>query len=391
MLPTREAARPLPSAARRIVIKVGSAVLVGDGPSVVDRPVFTQLVAAVAQLQREGRECLLVTSGAVALGRRLVQTPARPGESLSRKQALAALGQPALMELYARELSFHGLHAAQILMTREDLDDRRRYLSFRETLRALARIGGCVPVLNENDTLSSEEIRFGDNDRLAALVAGAWDADLLIILSDVSGLCDADPRTHAAARRLSEVDAEDPALEALCPLPQGGGVGTGGMLSKVQAARIAGQQGVHTVIAPGRQSAVIEQVLAGEDIGTLFRGARGRRSKRKDWLRFASIPVGTLTVDVGALRALASEGRSLLSAGVVEVTGDFLPGATVAIAGPDGHVVAHGLALYGADDCRRILGRHSDTIHELLGYSAGPNVIHRDDLVFLAEREDPPA
>lgn len=377
--------RALPTRPKKIVIKIGSAVLVGDGLSVVDRPIFARLVAEIATLSRAGHQLLVVSSGAVALGRRLMGFTSRAGETLSKKQALAAIGQPALMELYSRELYFHGLQAAQILMTREDLDDRQRYLSFRETMRQLKLMEAAIPVLNENDTLSSEEIRFGDNDRLAALVAGAWDADLLIILSDVPGLCDEDPRINPNAQRISKLPADDPSLATLGGDASSSGVGTGGMRSKVEAAKIAGEQGVSTVIAPGRASDVLSKIIDGRDIGTLLQACAERTSKRKSWLRFASIPVGTLLVDDGAKRALIEKGGSLLAAGLREVSGDFLPGATVAIAGSDGQPFAHGLALFGADDCRRVIGKRSDELEEALGYSASPNVVHRDDLVLLSD------
>ena len=374
--------RDLPNL-RRVVVKVGSNVLVGEARTTIDRRVFVDLNASLAELATQGREVILVTSGAVALGRRLLGRAPSAEETLSTKQALAALGQPALMDLYAHELSAYGVLPAQLLMTRDDLNARERFLAARQTLRSLLAFQNVLPIVNENDTLSSEEIRFGDNDHLAALVAHLHEADLLVILSDVVGLCDKDPRHHADALRLPVVSAEDASLEALCTPAQTPGVGTGGMRSKILAARTAAATGVPTLIAPGRQAGVLTRAIAGEDIGTLLLPSSPRLGARKAWLRFASRPAGTVVVDEGARRALLHAGKSLLARGVLSIEGTFPPDSVVAIVGPDHQPLAQGLIAYSAEEARAITGHRSEEISAILGFSRGQALVHRDDLVLL--------
>lgn len=369
-------------AAKRVVVKVGTRVLLGDGHPVVDRGVFVRLVQSIAdEVQHRGRRLVLVSSGAVGLGRRRLPE-ARQTRSLAYLQALAALGQSALMQLYEHEFAFHDLLVGQVLLTQADIDDRRRFINARHTLRLLAEELGAVPIVNENDTVANEELRLGDNDRLAALVSNLFEADLLVILSDVAGLMTADPAEDSAARRIPEVSADDPALEELVwrsPV----GPGRGGMASKIAAARMAASAGVPTVIAPGREPDVVSRVLAGEDLGTLFTPASDAIGSRRHWLRHAVTASGRLLVDAGAVRALVVHKKSLLPSGVTGVEGQFGVGSAVDIAGPDGEVVARGLASYAAADVERIAGRNSSDIFGVLGYKTTDEVVHRDDMVLV--------
>ncbi|TVR01225.1 MAG: glutamate 5-kinase [Deltaproteobacteria bacterium] len=380
------AAREAIPRARHIVVKIGSNVLLGHGRSRLDRRVFCDLVHHLAAaLDDSGRRIVLVSSGAVALGRRTLAAsavpPPGPETSLTDKQALAALGQPALMHEWAVEFAHHDRRVAQILMSRDDFHVRERFLNARRTLRRLLSFPDVLPILNENDTLSWEELRLGDNDHLAALTTTLVEADLLVLLSDVSALHDADPREHPEARPIPVAFADDPALQTLCAPPDRNGVGTGGMRSKVDAARSAAAFGVPTVIASGKDPGVLAAVLAGQPAGTLLVPREQRLSARKAWLRFGRRAEGALRVDDGAVRALRHQGRSLLPRGITHVEGQFEPGAAVDIIAPDGTGVARGLAAYGSDDLRRIAGHHSDDIASLLGFSAGSAAVHRDDLV----------
>ena len=370
--------------ARRVVVKIGSNVLVGGGAGLVNRRVFCSLVEEIALLDRHpDRRIVLVTSGAIAVARRRLGIDKPPGgEPLSRKQALAAIGQPALMHLYAGEFELYGKQVAQVLVSPENLGERERFLNARNTLRELADVPDVVPIINENDTTSTAEIRFGDNDHLSALVAPLVDADALIILSDVDALYTADPRVVHDAQRVDLAWADDPALRALAVPPDPNGPGSGGMSTKLKAARVAGANGIPTVIAPGRLPGVLQAVLNGEPVGTLFI-PRERTSARKNWLAFASRPAGVLTVDAGARAALADQGRSLLSVGILSASGEFTAGATVDIASTDGAVFARGIAHYSSREIAVIAGQPSERISELLGYSNGGAVVHRDDLALV--------
>ena len=362
--------------AKLLVVKIGSALVV-DGAA--PRAGWLASVAAdVAAARARGTAVILVSSGAIALARRTLGL-VQPRLRLEEKQAAAAVGQIRLAQAWAAALSGHGLTAAQMLLTQEDTEDRRRYLNARATLTTLLGLG-CVPVINENDSIATAEIRFGDNDRLAARVAEMVGADRLLLLSDIDGLYTADPRADPAARHILEVAALTPAIEAMGGEPPPG-YSSGGMRTKLVAARIATQAGCAMAIALGSTLNPIEAVLAGARC-TWFLAAPEGRSARKRWIAGSLQPLGTLTVDGGAARALA-DGRSLLPAGVRAVSGAFGRGDPVNVLTPDGSAVARGLCAYAADDLRRIAGHRSEEIEALLGWRGRDEAIHRDDLVLL--------
>jgi glutamate 5-kinase len=296
-------------------------------------------------------------------------------------QAAAAVGQMGLVQCYESCFRRHGLHTAQVLLTHEDLADRQRYLNARATLRTLLELG-TIPVINENDTVVTDEIKFGDNDTLGALVTNLVEADALILLTDQAGLYDADPRTSPQAKLIEEADALDERLAAMA-----GGTASmlakGGMLTKVQAARRAARSGAHTVIADGRLDQVLERLALGERIGTLLKAHTVPLAARKQWLADHLTVAAKLKLDAGAVRALQRDGKSLLPIGVVEVAGDFERGEVVACVDPDGREVARGLVNYSASEARRILRRPSGEIAAILGYMDEPELIHRDNLVLL--------
>jgi glutamate 5-kinase len=391
------AARERLGRARSVVVKVGSNVLVGGGVGAINRRVFTALVESISNLmQMPDRRVVLVTSGAVALGRRRTGRSQVAGveETLSVKQALAAVGQPSLMHLYSEEFAFYGRTVAQLLLTREDVDDRERFLSARSTLRELASMPGVLPIINENDTVANAEIRFGDNDQLAALVAGLVEADLLIILSDVAAIYDRNPSKHPDARPIGTVYADDPALLEIAEPPAAGSYGTGGMATKVRAARIAASYGTPTIIAAGRETDVLGRILGGDVVGTLVVPHGLTLTSRKAWIRFGTRPQGVISIDDGAETAVRGLGKSLLPKGITGVSGDFRAGAAVGIINPEGNEIARGLAAYSSDDLRRIQGHHSNEFNALLGFHNGDVAVHRDDLVLvdqLPAADDHPA
>jgi glutamate 5-kinase len=359
------------------VIKIGSALLTNAGQG-LDLAAISGWVRQMAQLRRLGVEVVLVSSGAVAAGMQRMGFKARP-RALHELQALAAIGQMGLVQIYESAFQQHGLHTAQVLLTHDDLAHRERYLNARSTLRTLVGLGA-VPVINENDTVATEEIRFGDNDTLAALVANLVEAELLVILTDQRGLYNKDPRLHTEAEFVSEGKAGDPALEQMA-----GGAGTlgrGGMRTKVLAAAKAARSGAGTIIVSGREEDVLLRVFAGESVGTYLMPAQGRLVARKQWL--GHLPVrGRLTLDAGAVKVLREAGRSLLPVGVTGVDGNFERGEMVACLSPEGQEVARGLVNYGAADTARIIGRASDKIESILGYLDEPELIHRDNIVLL--------
>ncbi len=364
---------------QRWVIKIGSAMVTGDGRG-LDRAAIAAWARQIAELRAEGREVVIVTSGAVAEGMARLGWSERP-ESLPKLQAAAAVGQMGLVEAYAEGMARHGAQSAQILLTHEDLVDRSRYLNARSTLRTLLGLA-VVPVVNENDTVATDEIRFGDNDTLAALVANLVEADVLVILTDQPGLFDSDPRKHPDARLLDEVEAGDPRLESMAS-PEGGRLGRGGMYTKVLAAKRAARSGAATIVAAGSEADVLCRLAAGESLGTHFRPASNRLAARKQWLAGHLRVQGRLEVDAGALRALAEQGRSLLPAGVTAVSGEFDRGELVSIAGPDGREFARGLVNYPSSDAARLVGRSSREIAEIIGYREENELVHRDNLVLL--------
>ncbi len=364
---------------QRWVVKIGSAMVTGDGRG-LDREAIAAWARQLAELRREGREILIVTSGAVAEGMARLGWDERP-ESLPKLQAAAAVGQMGLVEAYAEGLARFDTHSAQILLTHDDLVDRERYLNARSTLRTLLDLG-VVPVVNENDTVATDEIRFGDNDTLAALVANLVEADMLVILTDQPGLFEADPRKQPDAKLLAEVTAGDPALESMAS-PEGGRLGRGGMYTKVLAAKRAARSGAATIVAAGSEADVLCRLAAGEPLGTHFRPATNRLAARKQWLAGQLRVRGQLRVDSGAARAVAEQGRSLLPVGVTAVSGQFARGELVSIVDADGQEFARGLVNYPSSDATRLVRCSSQTIAEAIGYREENELVHRDNLVLL--------
>jgi glutamate 5-kinase len=374
-----EAKAPLLKRARRVVVKIGSNVLT-DAAGLHPRR-LPALVGELAQLART-REVVVVTSGAVAAGRsRLAGTSRR----LEWRQAAAAIGQPSLMARYERAFARHHRVVAQILLTHADLTDRRRYLNARHTLRTLLQ-AHAIPIVNENDTVAVEELKFGDNDNLSAMTATLVDATLLVILTDVPGLFSADPRRDRRATRIAVAAADAPDLTDMAG-PAHRGVGTGGMASKLAAARKAAAAGIATVIANGRQRGVLAAVFdPARDVGTWLLAPGDRLTGRKHWIAHVLHPTGTLHCDAGAVRAVVSGGRSLLPAGVRRIEGNFAVGDCVRVVGPTGHEIARGLVNYGAPEAAKLQGADSRDIERLLGYKGSDELIHRDDLVLGAPR-----
>ncbi|AEP13118.1 MULTISPECIES: glutamate 5-kinase [Chloracidobacterium] len=375
------AARAALAAARRIVVKVGSNVLVEPEVGLVEA-VLRHLVGQCLALRAGGRTVVIVSSGAVACGMTYLRTHHLPlGRDLSFKQAAAAIGQPFLMRYY--EQAFAPVPVAQVLLTYDDARDRERFLNARHTLRTLLTLG-VVPIINENDTVATAEIKFGDNDFLSALVANIVDADLLVLLSDVDGLFDRDPKQYPEARQLSFVPEVTVATLELASSGKSA-FGTGGMQSKLTAARTAARFGVTTVIVNGRASNILERVIAGDDVGTLFPPATAALGGRKRWIA-ALRPKGTLTLDAGAVRAVVTQGKSVLPSGIIRVTGRFAAGDVVACCDEQGREIARGLTSYSADETETIRGLKSSEIAQRLGFRAHDEVIHRDDLVLTGER-----
>ena len=366
--------------ARRIVVKVGSSVLTDRGTL---RPrVFTEIARQVSQLREQGRDVVVVSSGAIAIGSRELGWDG-PGRSIPEKQAAAAVGQIGLLEIYRKRFARHDQRVAQVLVTRSGLQDRERYLNARHTLVKLFELG-VVPIVNENDTVATEEIRFGDNDNLSATMVDLVAADLLVLLTDVDGLFREPPREGQRKPPLIDVVEKIDASVRAAAQGSNHAFGRGGMATKLEAARVAARGGAATVVCNGRTRDVLVRVAAGEALGTLFR-AGNRLASRKHWLAFTTRTRGELVVDEGAARALVERGRSLLPAGVTEVRGRFGIGDPVACVDSEGRELARGLAAYASDEIRRIAGQTTGKIPQVLGYSNGDEVIHRDDLVLIQE------
>ncbi len=364
---------------RRIVVKLGTSVLTG-GTHHLDRPQMVELTRQCAALHGQGVEVVVCTSGAIAAGRAKLGFPRLPS-TLASKQMLAAVGQSRLMYMWESFFDIYGIPVGQILLTRADAEQRRRFLNARDTLHALLE-HRIVPIVNENDAVATEEIRVGDNDNLSALVSILVDADLLLMLTDQPGLFTADPREHPDAELIREVRQIDASLRALA----GGtrtGLGVGGMATKLQAADVARRSGVDVIIAAGSAPNVILRAAAGEAVGTRFPALETPLESRKRWILAGPAPAGTIVVDAGAARALRSHGRSLLPAGIVAVQGDFERGDTVTIQEAQGPTLARGISRYDSQDLRRIAGHHSDEIETLLGYAYGPVAVHRNDMILL--------
>jgi glutamate 5-kinase len=365
---------------RRWVVKIGSSLLTDEGRGLA-RPAIEAWVEQMARLCQRGTELVLVSSGAVAEGMARLGWSDRP-HALYELQAAAAVGQMGLVQTYETSFQRFGLRTAQVLLTHDDLSSRRRYLNARSTLRTLLKLK-VVPVVNENDTVAMEEIRFGDNDTLAALVANLVEADLLVILTDQEGMYDKDPRGNPDAVLLNEVKAEDPLLEAMAG-GTAGKVGRGGMVTKVRAALRAARSGASTIVAPGRRAGVLDSIGAGDVVGTLFIPSQAPVAARKQWLASHMQLRGKLVADDGAARVLRESGRSLLAVGVKAVEGEFSRGEVVACVDLQGREIARGLVNYNSDETRKIMGQPSERIESLLGYVDEPELIHRDNLVLTA-------
>lgn len=365
--------------ARRWVVKIGSALITADGRG-LDREGLRAWVDQVADLIEDGHEVVLVSSGAVAEGMKRMGWQRRP-EALHELQAAAAIGQMGLVQAWESCFQRRGLHTAQVLLTHDDLSDRRRYLNARGTLRTLVSLG-VVPVINENDAVANEELRFGDNDSLAALVANLVEADLVVLLTDQQGLYEADPRSNPDAQLVRVTAATAPELDAMAG-SSGGALGRGGMFTKLRAARLAGRSGAATVIAGGREPQVLARLAQGEELGTLLLPGQEPEAARKRWLAGQLQVRGQLQLDDGAVRVLRQAGCSLLAVGVRGVGGNFRRGELVACVDPAGREVARGLVNYSADEARRIQGRPSSEIVEILGYVDEDELIHRDNLVLV--------
>ncbi|MFB6372104.1 MAG: glutamate 5-kinase [Bradymonadaceae bacterium] len=378
------------SEARHWIIKIGSSVFLRDERH-VDRPTFAGLVRDVDALLRQGHRVTIVSSGAVALGRERLGWPEVDGDSdITDQQALAALGQSRLVQMYESELSHYDRKVAQILFSRADLDDRERFLNARRALRRVHQFGA-VPIINENASVATEELRFGDNDRLAAMTCGVEQADLLVLLSDVDGIYDVE-ETEGGERvygdRLSAIGVGDTKLDEIAG-PSDSDVGTGGMVSKVIAARMAARVGAPTVVAPGKRPGILEGLQEGRDLGTYIDpGERDELAGKKVWLGAGARAVGTVYCDAGARRAVVEQGASLLPSGITEIEGEFGEGGVVELRDEAGELFARGVAVYGAEDLREIAGRHSESIEEILGYRIFDCTVHRDSLVLLSGSEN---
>jgi len=363
---------------KRWVIKIGSSLLTDNGRGLAVEAI-DGWVEQMVELQRAGYELLLVSSGAVAEGMTRLGWKKRP-HALHELQAAAAVGQMGLIQAYESRFQQYGLRTAQVLLTHDDLADRQRYLNARSTLRTLLELG-VIPVVNENDTVTTEEIRFGDNDTLAALVANLVEADLLLFLTDQEGMYNGDPRKHPGAALIPEAQAGDRQLEAMAG--DGGVLGRGGMLTKVRAAARAARSGTLTVIVSGREDRVMQRIAANEPLGTRLNPANAPLAARKQWLAGRLQVRGSLTLDEGAAKVLRGAGKSLLPVGVTGVQGNFERGDLVACYAPGGEEVARGLVNYNASESGKIIGLPSDRIEEALGYVDEPELIHRDNLVVL--------
>jgi len=374
------ASRDLLKTVKRVVVKVGTSTITYPNCSRnfarIDR-----LARELSDLHNRGKEIILVSSGAVAVGVERLKLAEKP-RTIPGKQAAAAVGQGVLMNTYEKFFAEYGQTVAQLLLTRQEVLDRHRYMNSRNTFQALLE-QGVIPIVNENDTVALDDLKIGDNDNLSALVAGITDSDLVVILSDVSGLYTANPQTHPEATLVSEVAEITSAVEESAG-GAGSGRGTGGMATKIQAAKAAVNSGIHLVIASGAERDAITRVLAGEEVGTWFRAKETRLHYRKRWLAFGSKLAGTIVVDAGCVAALRREGGcSILPAGIKAMTGSFESGSTLSVTDEAGREIARGLTHYSSDELQKIMGHRTNEIEELLGHKVCDEIIHRDDLVIL--------
>ncbi len=374
---TQKFSSPVLRDARRVVVKVGSSLVTNEGRG-LDEQAIGEWCRQLALLIRDGREVIMVSSGAIAEGMKRLGWSTRPKE-VHELQAAAAVGQMGLAQMYETKLRANGLGSAQVLLTHADLADRERYLNARSTLLTLLKLG-VVPVINENDTVVNDEIKFGDNDTLGALVANLVEADALVILTDQKGLYTADPRKDPAAEFVHEAKAGDPALELMAG-GAGSSIGRGGMLTKILAAKRAAGSGASTVIAWGREADALVRLTQGDAIGTLLIAQTQKNQARKQWMADHLQMRGAVVVDAGAAAKLRDEGKSLLPIGMVMVEGDFSRGDVIAVRDETGQEIARGLANYSSSEARLICRKPSSDFERLLGYAAEPEMLHRDNLV----------
>ncbi|ABL00551.1 glutamate 5-kinase [Pelobacter propionicus] len=364
---------------KRVVVKIGSRVLTDD-EGALDMGVIGRICGDIASLRRQGRQVVLVSSGAIAAGRSELGMTEKP-RTIPHKQAAAAIGQTRMMRAYEESFAPHGLKVAQVLLTREDLASRQRFLNARATLDALLGFG-VIPVINENDTVVVEEIKFGDNDNLSALVTNVAEAGLLVIMTDIEGFYSADPRSNPDAVLVPLVQGITREIERAAG-GSGSSVGTGGMATKVAAAKKAAKNGVPTIIVPGKREGIIATLMAGQEVGTLFLPLDACLNRRKHWLAYSLKPAGRIIVDDGAREVLLKKGKSLLPSGVLRVEGRFERGACVRVCGSDEQEFARGLSDYSSSEIARLAGQRSSRIEAILGYRYGDVIIHRDNLVVL--------
>jgi glutamate 5-kinase len=365
--------------AKRLIIKVGSSLVTNDGKG-LDTAAIAKWAEQIAQLRSLGKEVVLVSSGAIAEGMQRLGFDKRP-TGIHELQACAAVGQMGLAQIYETSFRHHNLRTAQVLLTHADLADRERYLNARSTLFTLLHLG-VVPIINENDTVVTDEIKFGDNDTLGALVANLIEGDALIILTDQKGLYTADPRRDPGAQFVHDAKAGDPALEAMAG-GAGTGIGRGGMLTKILAARRAATSGAHTVIAWGREDNVLTRLAAGEAIGTQLFAQTAQLTARKQWMADHLQTAGKVVLDPGAVQKLTAEGKSLLPIGVIEVAGEFGRGDVITCTDEAGRAIARGMSNYSSSEARRIMRKPSHEILAILGFVEEPELIHRDNMVLV--------
>lgn len=364
------------SQAKLIVVKVGSSLVTAEGRG-IDQAALNRWATQIAELKARGVNVIFVSSGAIAEGIKRLSWPKRP-TAINELQAAAAVGQMGIAQAYEYAFAYHQIHTAQVLLTHEDLSNRTRYLNARSTLLTLVE-KGIVPIINENDTVTTDEIKLGDNDTLGALVTNLVDADALVILTDQSGLYDSDPRKNPNAQFIHQIEADHPELEAMAG-GAGSSVGTGGMYTKVTAAKRAALSGAATVVASGREPNVLVRLQQGESIGTLFTSSHSRVAARKQWLLGHVQLAGKVRVDAGAARALTEKHASLLPVGCTGVEGHFHRGELVAVVDADGKEIARGLMNYSSEETAKLLQTDSEHIHEKLGYAHEEELIHRDNL-----------
>ncbi|MFH1856528.1 MAG: glutamate 5-kinase [Candidatus Omnitrophota bacterium] len=366
---------------KKVVVKIGTALLTTDTLH-VNKKQIAEISAQIAVLREKGFDVILITSGAIVSGMSKLKLTKRPSD-LPFLQSCAAIGQSQLMKVYDEHFAKHNIVTAQILLTADDLSQRKRYLNARNTILTLLK-HEVVPIINENDTVSVEEIKFGDNDRLAALTANLIEADMLILLSDVEGFCNID-KENKVGNRLKIVDKITALHKQMACGP--GQHGTGGMATKVEAAKIAADSGIYTVIANGRKTGVLLEILEKKDTGTLFLPANDKLAARKKWIAFGIKPKGTITIDNGAKEALIHQGKSLLPAGIKNIRGDFKYGDSIILAGENDREFARGIISYSSDELEKIKGKKTSEIEKILGYKYYDEVVHRNNLVLLDREE----